>query len=100
MERIMKLETIKLTDEQRAELERRVRSQTLDVRVARRAHIVLLAAQGLGNREIARELGIGRIQAGCWRDRFAAVGLVAIETDMPRSGRKARIDAAEIVRVT
>lgn len=96
----MKLGTIKLTDEQRAELERRVRSQILDVRAARRAHIVLLAAQGLGNREIARELGIGRIQAGCWRDRFAAGGLVAIEGDLPRSGRKARIDTAEIVRAT
>lgn len=91
---------ISLTDEQRAELERRVRSQTLDVRAVRRAQIVLLAADGLGNREIARELGIGRIQAGCWRDRFAVGGLVAIEGDLPRSGRKPRIDAAEIVRVT
>ena len=41
---------ISLTDEQRAELERRVRSQTLDVRAVRRARIVLLAADGLGNR--------------------------------------------------
>lgn len=91
---------ITLTDEQRTELERRVRLQTLDVRTVRRARIVLLAADGLGDREIARELGIGRIQAGCWRNRFAAGGLVAIESDLPRSGRKPRIDAAEIVRVT
>jgi transposase len=91
---------ISLTDEQRAELERRVRSQTLDVRAVRRARIVLLAAEGLGNRQIGRELGIGRIQASCWRDRFAAGGLAAIEGDLPRSGRKPRIDAAEIVRRT
>ena len=91
---------IKLTPRQRAELERRVRSQTLDVRAVRRARIVLLAADGRGNREIARELGIGRIQAGCWRDRFAQGGLGAIEGDLPRSGRKPRIDAAEIVRIT
>ena len=91
---------ISLTDEQRVELERRVRSQTLDVRAVRRARIVLLAADGLGNRQIARELGIGRIQAGCWRDRFAAGGLAAIAGDLPRSGRRPRIDAAEIVRRT
>ena len=35
-----------------------------------------------------------------WRDRFAAGGVKAIESDLPRSGRKPRIDAAEIVRVT
>lgn len=91
---------IKLTPRQRAELERRVRSQTLDVRAVRRARIVLLAADGRGNREIARELGIGRIQAGCWRDRFAQGGFAAIEGDRPRSGRKPRIDAAQIVRIT
>ncbi len=91
---------ISLTDEQRAERERRTRSQTLDVRAVRRARIVLLAAEGLGNRQIGRELGIGRIQAGCWRDRFAAGALAAIEGDLPRSGRKPRIDAAEIVRRT
>ncbi len=51
---------ISLTDEQRAERERRTRSQTLDVRAVRRARIVLLAAEGLGNRQIGRELGIGR----------------------------------------
>lgn len=91
---------ISLTPEQRAELQRRVRSQTLDVRAVRRAQIVLLAAQGMGNREIARELGVGRVQVARWRDRFAAEGLAAIAADRPRSGRKPRIDAAEIVRLT
>ncbi len=91
---------ISLSDEQRDELQRRVRSQTIDVRAARRARIVLLAAQGWGNREIARELGVGRVQVGRWRDRFAQGGLAAIEADRPRSGRKPRIDAAEIVRLT
>jgi transposase len=91
---------IPLTDEQRLELERRVRSQTLDVRSARRARIVLLAAEGVGNHEIARRLEISRGQVIAWRNRFAQGGLVAIEADLPRSGRKPCIDAAEIVRVT
>ena len=91
---------IVVREEQRAMLERMTRSQTIDVRVARRARIVLLAGEGMGDREIARELGIGRIQAARWRGRFATDGVEAIQADLPRSGRKPRIDAAEIVRVT
>ena len=53
---------INLTDDQRNELERRVRSQTLDARSVRRARIVLLAADGIGNHEIARRLEISRGQ--------------------------------------
>jgi transposase len=89
-----------LSKEQRSELERRVRSQTLDARSARRARIVLLAADGVGNHEIARRLEIGRNQVITWRGRFAQGGMSAIEGDLPRSGRKPSIDASEIVRVT
>jgi transposase len=89
-----------ISEEQRAMLERMLRSQTIDVRAARRARIVLLAGEGKGDREIARELGIGRIQAARWRARFVEGGVEAIRADLPRSGRKPRIDAAEIVRVT
>lgn len=91
---------IKLTDEQRTELVRRVRSQTLDARSVRRARIVLLAADGVSNHEISRRLEIGRNQVITWRNRFAKGGLAAIESDLPRSGRKPTIDAAQIVRVT
>jgi len=91
---------INLTDEMRSELERRVRSQTLDARSVRRARIVLLAADGVGNHEIARRLEISRGQVISWRGRFAQGGVAAIESDLPRSGRKTTIDAAEIVRVT
>lgn len=89
-----------MTDEQRKILEQMTRSQTIDVRVARRAQIVLLASEGHGNRDIAARLDIGRIQAGRWRNRFAEGGMPAIESDLPRSGRKPQIDAAEIVRLT
>ena len=92
--------TITLTHEQRIELERRVRSQTLEARRVRRARIVLLAADGVDNHEIARRLEISRNQVISWRNRFAHGGLAAIESDLPRSGRKPTIDAAEIVRVT
>ena len=91
---------ITLTNEQRIELERRLRSQTLDARSVRRARIVLLAAEGIGNHAIARRLEISRGQVIAWRRRFAAGGLQAMASDLPRSGRKPTIDAAEIVRLT
>ncbi len=89
-----------LTQDQRSELERRVRTQAQDVRSVRRARIVLLAADGVGNHEIARRLEISRNQVITWRGRFAEGGVAAIDADRPRSGRKPRIDATEIVRIT
>lgn len=91
---------IVVSDEQRVALESMIRLQTIDVRAARRARIVLLAGAGFGDRDIARQLDIGRIQAARWRGRFVEGGVDAILADLPRSGRKPRIDAAEIVRVT
>ena len=52
---------IELTAEQRQQLQRWVRSNTIGVRLARRAKIILLAAEGMDNRQIAGELDIGRI---------------------------------------
>ena len=49
---------------------------------------MLLAADGVGNHEIARRLEISRGQVIAWRDRFAKGGVAAIESDLPRSGRK------------
>jgi FixJ family two-component response regulator len=51
-----------LSQEQEAELIRLAHSKAHQRRLAQRARIVLLAAQGLQNKEIAQELGIGRIR--------------------------------------
>lgn len=50
---------VELSEEQRAELTRLARSKRTSVRLAQRARIVLLAAQGLQNKDIAAELGVG-----------------------------------------
>jgi transposase len=91
---------IELTSEQRRDLKRMANSATISVRLARRARIVLLAADGLENVAIARTLGVGRSQVACWRNRFAEGGINAIRADRPRSGRRRRVDAAEILRLT
>ena len=79
---------IKLTQEQRKTLTRLVNGRRTEVRVVTRAQIVLGAARGLENREIAEELGVTRETVGRWRSRFAEKGVEGITKDLPRGGRK------------
>ena len=91
---------IELTKIQRERLLRIAESQTAEVRLARRASIVMLCADGLDNKTVGEMLGIDRIQVARWRERYAAGGFSAIERDLPRGGRKPVADSAEIVRLT
>ena len=59
-----KAQVIELDDAQREKLVKLAQSNTTEVRLARRASIVLLAADDLVNRQIGEILGVGRIQAG------------------------------------
>ena len=92
--------TIKLNKAEEAVLSRMARSNTASVREARRAQIVLLAAAGKDNTEIAAAIGVGRVQVGRWRERYVGGGLAAIQRDRPRGGRKPTVDAADVVRRT
>ena len=95
-----KAAAIVLLSEERAQLLQLARSKTVSVRLARRAQIVLGAADGLDNRTIAVQVGVGRVQVGRWRNRYIEGGLAAIQQDLPRGGRPVKADAAQIVRVT
>lgn len=86
--------------EDRKTLERLARSNTTSVRLARRASIILLAAEGLDNQSIAAHLNTGRVQVGRWRQRYAEGGLAAIEKDLPRGGRKTSVDHHHIIELT
>ena len=48
---------------------------------------------------IAEHLGVGRVQVGRWRARYAEEGLSGIERDLPRGGRRSTLDEQEIVRL-
>ncbi len=87
--------TITLDASERAQLERLKNGRRVAVRLAERAAIVLLAADGLENQEIAVAMGISRQKAGRWRSRYAAQGLEGIEKDAPRPGRLRQISAAQ-----
>jgi DNA-directed RNA polymerase specialized sigma24 family protein len=69
---------IELTSKQRAKLESLRKARSSALRVTERAAIILLAADGLENREIARKLGQDKMKVGRWRTRYAQGGLEAI----------------------
>src|SRR5437870_10537876 len=91
---------IELTDEEESELSRLARSKRTSVRLARRARIILLAAQGLQNKDIAEQLGIGRVQVARWRERYLEAGLQGIERDLPRGAPPVKVDVAKLVELT
>ena len=78
--------TIELDRDQRARLEAQSRKYTLPYRDVVRAKIVLLAAEGLGNDEIAARLDTRREIVSKWRKRFFQEGLAGLE-ERPRRGR-------------
>lgn len=78
--------TIELSDEEREMLEARARKYTLPYRDVVRAQMVLLAAQGLRNDEIARRLNTRREVVSMWRKRFCEEGLSGLE-ERPRRGK-------------
>jgi transposase len=94
---------IVLSDDDRCTLQRWSRGRMAPARLVLRAKIVLLAAAGRLNKDIATELKTGMKTVCQWRSRFAKQGLAGIEKDAPRGARPASTTAAlaaEIVRKT
>jgi len=91
---------IVLSDEERAELNRLVRSKLSSVRLAQRARIVLLASEGMQSKDIAAQLGIGRVQVSRWRERYKQSRLAGIEHDLARGAPPVKVDVARLVELT
>ena len=87
-----------LTSDQRSELERCVRAGTAPKRLVERAQIILRAADGLADRQVAAELGCSRAKVARWLDRFRTEGLNTLARDRPRSGRRRSVLTAEKVQ--
>jgi transposase len=92
-----------LSVEERAELEKLSRGRKAPARVVERARIVLFAAEGKQNQEIARLCEVTPRTASLWRRRFVEKRIAGILKDAPRAGRRRRISEEvirEIVRKT
>jgi transposase len=90
---------IALPNETRRQLEKRMRGRSTPVRVAQRSRIVLLAADGLQNKQIAAQMGVTPRMAALWRGRFIALGIAGLLKDAPRPGRTPAISAAIVSEV-
>ena len=92
-------EPLLLRDNDREELVVLTRSSSVGAGLAARARIVLLAAEGTPNVEIARLVGVSRPTVNAWRTRYAERGLPGLAEEK-RSGRKRSIDQRRIVAET
>jgi transposase-like protein len=84
--RVPTVPPLAITEEERAELGRRVRAHTTPQWAARRARIVLPAAEGVPNRQIAPIVGMNQHTVAQWRRRFETERLAGL-TDRQRPGR-------------
>ena len=90
--------TIELSAEEERELRSVLRTPSVSQQRALRARIVLRAAEGATNTEIAAEAGVSLPTVGLWRRNFCERRLDGL-ADAPRSGRPREIDDAEVQRV-
>ena len=89
-----------VSDEEHELLDELLRSKLTSVRLALRARIVVLAALGLQDKEIALALDVGRIPVSRWRKRYLESGLQGIERDLPRGAPPSTVDAVRLIELT
>lgn len=77
---------IVLTKDEERELQRRATKYTLPYFEVMRAKMILMAAQGMSNDDIARALATRREVVSQWRKRFFEERLPGLE-ERPRPGR-------------
>jgi putative transposase len=87
-----------LSDEQRTQLEAFARSRSLPSGLVNRVRIVLLAAEGLSNEDIATRVGVSRQTVGLWRRRFLEGGLEGLHDEL-RPGRPRSISDDEVAKL-
>lgn len=83
---------VPLSSETRSSLDKLVHSSSTPQSLAQRSRIVLAAADGANNQEIAAKLKIPAVTVGKWRRLFAGHGIEGLR-DAPRSGRPPKHDA-------
>jgi transposase len=89
---------IELSEAEERELRAVLRAPSASQQQALRARIVLRAAEGASNTQIAGEVGVSLPTVGLWRRSFSERRINGL-TDAPRSGRPRRIDEDEVQRV-
>src|SRR5258708_5221539 len=85
-----RMRILTVADADRARLDRMARDRGAPARVAERARIVLLSAEGLTGPQIAERVGCSEPTVVKWRRQYAGAGLAGLE-DVPRPGGPRRV---------
>ena len=95
---------LELTTAQRQELTALIRAHSTPQKLAERARIIILAADGVGVGETAQRLGIWRKTASTWRRRWqdadATKSTAERLSDAPRSGAPSKFMPEQICAKT
>ena len=91
--------TVEVSPRDREVLESWLRAPTMSAGLARRARIVLLAADRVPVTEIVARVGVSKPTVIGWKKRYAAEGLGGL-ADRPKPGRPATIDEVAVVLAT
>ena len=99
--------TLELTDAERQALEHLVRRHATPQQLALRARIVLAAANGANNCQIARDLDVSLDMVRRWRERWLVLQPTALDdlpvverlTDAPRPGKPTRITDEQVAQI-
>ena len=89
---------IALTEEEKRELNRRLRASTVSVRDRQRAQIILLAAEGHTQEAIGAKAGVTRVTVSHWYQRFVKERLAGL-TDALGRGRKPSLPDTAVKKV-
>jgi len=89
---------VEITEEEREELERRVRAPSVPKRDSLRAAIVLRRAEGVKQSQVAKELGVSVNCVNRWSQRFEREGLAGL-VDRKGRGRRPSIPAHKVAEV-
>jgi transposase len=90
---------LSLTDEDRQVLEKWVRAHSTSQQVVKRACIILLAAEGMSNTDIAMAVGFSRPTVIEWRKRFLAEGVNTLRKTRPGRGAKPKYTKEKIQEI-
>lgn len=98
---------ITLSDTERQELLALTRAHRTPQQLALRAHLVLAAAEGATNAQLARQCGVTIDTARLWRTRWLGLQVIPLAdlsvedrlSDVPRAGRPAQISAEAVCRI-
>ena len=98
---------VSLNEKERGDLKKLVGRHTTAHQLAIRGRVILAAAEGKGNTEIAREVGLGVDRVREWRMRWISLQVMPLEevsvaerlSDVPRPGRPSQISTEQVSQI-